>query len=132
MNDNGQCGDNRKSSKKLNWQQKINDNEMKMQNQRCTYYRVDVPYLLKQKGEGIIKIDHVSCGNLHTVILTTDNRILTMGNNTYYQCSTFNVSENILSPFWLRKESELGIAEESVCSWILALNYGTLIAINGS
>ena len=53
------------------------------------------------------------------------------GNNEYYQCSTFNVSENVSIPFWVRKESELRISEESICSWILGLNNGTLIAING-
>ena len=75
------------------------------------------------------EIEKVACGDNHTVLLTKDNRIFTFGYNRWNQCSTIKKDDTIGLPLWFSKELELGVSEDSVVTDIIALNNGTLIAI---
>ena len=94
-----------------------------------TYYLTpayDKPYELKECKN----VDSVSCGNKHTVILTKDNKIYTMGANGSRQCSSLDNARNIYNfPHLFSKQKELGMSENSVCEWVLGLYNATLIAI---
>ena len=138
MNACGQCGDGFAYSEQYDPETVSYGPHLSTQQNRdrdsLPLYCVETPYKLMNDVNDHdlpLKIEQVSCGNIHTVLLTKDNRIFTMGNNYSHQCSTINEDEIVTRPYWFRKELELGISEESVCTMIRALNYGTLIGING-
>ena len=95
---------------------------------------VNVPYRLKT--DKCLVVEKAACGNNHSIVLTKDNEIYTFGNNKYYQCYS-QPDGSVINPLGVpcprlfSKKQELGISEHSLCTDIIALNYGTLIVMNG-
>ncbi|KAF7456375.1 regulator of chromosome condensation (RCC1) repeat-containing protein [Cryptosporidium felis] len=56
-----------------------------------------------------VYIERISCGEKHSLILTSDNTILCLGDNTYGQCGIFDEKKTIYPPVTLKKFSNLDL-----------------------
>lgn len=98
----------------------------KRESNLCT---VKKPFLFQNENNKAfehILIEDGSCGDQHTVLLTTDNQVLTFGSNVNNECSSKLLAFQVDIPYLLTKE-EIGITEKYSIEKVLAANRNTLI-----
>ena len=99
---------------------------------KSSVHRCKTPYLFQSFMVGFIDfkdvlIESASLGQLHTVLLTKNNKCITFGCNSFGKCSRLKLwSRCIRDPYWLNK-SEIGISDDEVIIRVLALKHSTLI-----
>ena len=71
---------------------------------------VKVPYLVNKNIAKDVKIVDGDCGNKHSVMITEENKIWCVGDNTYKQCIPYSESTCFESPVELLK-ADIGIED---------------------
>ena len=93
-------------------------------NQNDSY--VDEPFEIKLNNDTIID---GMVGEEHTVLLTNKNNVVTMGNNSYNECSIELTTDIVKIPHILSKISEIGIKDTNFIQKVIALNHETIIIV---
>ena len=66
-----------------------------------------------------LKIVDADLGMSHSLLLTNDNKLYSVGNNSYYQCSNQVHQESIMWPYLLDKD-EIGIDHKTTIERMVA------------
>eukprot|EP01083_Nonionella_stella_P098467 276923_1 len=86
------------------------------------------PHLIEIPGDGDDYVVDGACGEQHTVLLSNKNNVITFGDNSYHQCSTWQ--DDTSKPYVVSKTNELHISESAFVEKVFCLNFETIIIIN--
>ena len=91
---------------------------------------VNAIHKLKFENGNNLFIDSVSCGMVHTVILSPQNNLICFGRNNSNQCSTKITSDKIAYPHILSRDDELQYIQNDYIEKSIALFDTTILITN--